>query len=459
VTFTPLPAHPLADLFPMLDQPDIERLADDICTFGQREPIWVLAGQVLDGRNRQAACLFADIEPVYKAYQGDDPLNFVLSLNLHRRHLTESQRAMVAAKIVDWDRGLNQATAGPANLQTREAARRLSISERAVAAAKRIHDNGSEALNRAIEEGRISVNAGEALSWLEKQEQDKVIREERKAILKRAQAIRTENRTHARKVRLEIISAIAGKGEKSIGALPRNAFPIMLADVPWEQEAWSDETGQDRGLMYPAMTIEEIGALCEGEKSPATQDSICGFWSTANRIGHAVHILERWGFEVITCLSWDKVHIGMGRWVRDQHEILLIGKRGNFPAPLPGTQLNSVHIEAKGEHSVKPEFFADWLDLTYPGVPKIELFARRARPGWARWGNQAEADEVADDGLYERAVHMVRETQKPNPAMLQRRLGILYSEASGLIERMIAEKVLPLPRAPKPAAGRKAVAA
>ena len=94
-----LPAHPLAGLFPMLPDEEIAELADDICTFGQRVPIMVLDGQVLDGRNRLAACRIADIEPAFELYEGDDPFAFVLSHNLHRRHLTASQRAMVAAAM------------------------------------------------------------------------------------------------------------------------------------------------------------------------------------------------------------------------------------------------------------------------------------------------------------------------------------------------------------------------
>src|SRR5690606_3352414 len=117
--------------------------ADNIATFGQHEPILLLDGMVLDGRNRQWACEFAQIEPIYEQYTGTDPLNFVLSKNLHRRHLSESQRALIAASIVDWECGLNQNTAGPANLQTRHAAKKLSISERAVHSAKRIHASGA----------------------------------------------------------------------------------------------------------------------------------------------------------------------------------------------------------------------------------------------------------------------------------------------------------------------------
>ncbi len=95
---TPLPHHPLAALFPML--------SDDIATRGQEEPDWLLDGQILDGRNREAACALLGIDAWTKEYEGNDPLGFVLSLNLHRRHLTESQRAMVAARVVDWERGM-----------------------------------------------------------------------------------------------------------------------------------------------------------------------------------------------------------------------------------------------------------------------------------------------------------------------------------------------------------------
>jgi N6-adenosine-specific RNA methylase IME4 len=394
-----IPHHALAGLFPMFSDGELDELAEDIKTRGQEQPVWVLDGKIIDGRNRDEACHRIGIDVWTKDYVGDDPLGFVLSLNLRRRHLTESQRAMVAAKLIDWERGMNQNTSGPANLQTREAARRLSISERAAAAAKRVRDQGAPALIEAIETGRISVNAGEALSWLARQAQEEALRTEEKQIIAKAKAIRTERQQHSRMVRTSVISAIADRGTIVAGEMPRAAFAIGYCDVPWQQEAWSDETGQDKGLRYPSMTVEELMALCAGDQSPFTNDALLHFWATTNRIHHALKIIESWGFEYMSMITWDKVNIGMGRWVRDRTEHLLICKRGNFPGiDLYTAKPESLYSEPKTEHSRKPVWFAEEIERLHPNMRKLELFQRRdsLQPGdirlngkWEFWGNQA----------------------------------------------------------------------
>src|SRR5436309_6004790 len=87
--------HPLAEIFPILSGQHFDELAVDIRDNGLREPIVTHDGKILDGRTRYLACLRVGIEPKFEEYTGEDPLAYVISLNLRRRHLDESQRAMV----------------------------------------------------------------------------------------------------------------------------------------------------------------------------------------------------------------------------------------------------------------------------------------------------------------------------------------------------------------------------
>ena len=94
------PVHPAATLFPMMDAEALQALADDIREHGQREPVVLFHGEVLDGRNRLRACELAGVAPLTCAR--DDiasPTTFVLSLNLHRRHLTPAQRAALGVDV------------------------------------------------------------------------------------------------------------------------------------------------------------------------------------------------------------------------------------------------------------------------------------------------------------------------------------------------------------------------
>lgn len=91
--------HELAELFPVMEKNELEELAADIRVNGQFYPIWIYEGKILDGRNRFAACLMADIKPVFDEYRGNDPLGFVVAHNIKRRNLTTAQRSAIAVRI------------------------------------------------------------------------------------------------------------------------------------------------------------------------------------------------------------------------------------------------------------------------------------------------------------------------------------------------------------------------
>jgi ParB-like chromosome segregation protein Spo0J len=95
-----LTAHPLAELFPLMFEAELAELADDIKKNGLQEDIVLYEGQILDGRNRHAACLRCGIEPRFVDFTGDDPLAFIISMNLHRRHLSQAAKAEVVSKVL-----------------------------------------------------------------------------------------------------------------------------------------------------------------------------------------------------------------------------------------------------------------------------------------------------------------------------------------------------------------------
>jgi hypothetical protein len=97
-----IPYHPAANLFPMMSEEELDTLAKDIKAHGQHHPILLYDGQILDGRNRYEACAIAGVEPKTLQWDGSggSPTEFVLSLNAHRRHLTASQKAMVAVNAL-----------------------------------------------------------------------------------------------------------------------------------------------------------------------------------------------------------------------------------------------------------------------------------------------------------------------------------------------------------------------
>lgn len=144
--------HEVANIFPMMNASEYESLKADIRAHGLLEPIWLHDGMIIDGRNRYQACVELGVEPTYRKWDGNGALvAFVVSLNLHRRHLSESQRGMVAAKLANMPahRPDNKA----ANLRTSqaEAAKLLNVSERTVNAAAKVKDEGATELVQAAE--------------------------------------------------------------------------------------------------------------------------------------------------------------------------------------------------------------------------------------------------------------------------------------------------------------------
>ena len=107
-------------------------------------------------------------------------------------------------------------------------------------------------------------------------------------------------------------------------------------------------------------------------------------------------VMRAWGFQYKTNLIWDKEMIGTGYWFRNQHEILLVGTRGDIAAPAMGTQWSSLLRERRTEHSAKPERVLRMIEEYYPTLPRMELNRRGpVRSGWDAWGLETKTSEAA----------------------------------------------------------------
>lgn len=377
--------HPLSELFPLMQGREFDELVADIKAHGLREPITTLDGMILDGRNRWRACEAAGAEPRTCEYHGEDPLGWVISLNLHRRHLDESQRAMVAAKIATLPKGANQHTA-PANLPTQpEAAALLNVSERTVRSARRVLDRGSGELVSAVESGRVSVSAAADVTEFPKPRQSEIVARGEREILQAAKQIRSQRAETLREERVQKIAAMADPSP-ALDTVQR--YPVIYADPPWRYEHAESVTREIENH-YPTMTLDDICAMPVA--ALATDDAALFLWATSPKLAEALRVVEAWGFSYRTCAVWHKPQIGMGYYFRQQHELLLIATRGDMPAPPPAARPGSVVTVDRGRHSTKPAEFAEIIERMYPTLPRIELFCRSPRAGWAVWGNQSAA--------------------------------------------------------------------
>lgn len=92
--------HEIANIFPSMEDQEFDELKRDIKEHGLREPIYLYQGKIIDGRNRYQACIEVGMGPHFKEWEGNGSLvAFVVSMNLHRRHLTSSQKAVIALDV------------------------------------------------------------------------------------------------------------------------------------------------------------------------------------------------------------------------------------------------------------------------------------------------------------------------------------------------------------------------
>lgn len=193
-------------------------------------------------------------------------------------------------------------------------------------------------------------------------------------------------------------------------------YDVILADVPWDFKVWNRDTGSGRSAEshYPTMNLKSICDLPIKELS--NKNCVLLFWAVWPRLFDAEKVINAWGFQYKTLgFEWWKLNkkwerhwhlfspmfqseqyadlsklffMGMGYHTRANSEPCLLATKGKMPVATRGEK--NFIIAPVRSHSQKPDEQYCKIDRLYPGTKRLELFARKAQPGWDVFGNQVE---------------------------------------------------------------------
>ena len=179
--------------------------------------------------------------------------------------------------------------------------------------------------------------------------------------------------------------------------LPAKKYSIIYADP-----AWSYNNKGTRGAAsghYGVMRLADIEAMDVG--SIAADDCVLFMWATFPMIREALRTIEAWGFDYKTAaFIWIKqnksgngLFMGLGNWTRANAEVCLLATKGKPKRISAG--VHSVVLSPLQQHSRKPEAVRERIVELIGDLPRIELFAREAPPGWDVWGDEAPEVQYA----------------------------------------------------------------
>jgi N6-adenosine-specific RNA methylase IME4 len=188
-------------------------------------------------------------------------------------------------------------------------------------------------------------------------------------------------------------------------ALGRHSFTTVMADPPWQFQNRTGKVAPEHKRLhrYGTMTLEDIQSLPVAQM--VTPNAHLYLWVPNALLPDGLETMRRWGFRYVSNVVWYKVRKdggpdgrGVGFYFRNVTELLLFGVRGSMRTLAPGRRQTNVIVSQKRGHSIKPDEQYNIIESCSPG-PYLEMFARRSRPNWTLFGNEAPAPETALDPL------------------------------------------------------------
>lgn len=188
-------------------------------------------------------------------------------------------------------------------------------------------------------------------------------------------------------------------------------FNVICADPAW---AFSDTlhrmkatTHRSAVSQYTVMTRSAIAAL-DVRSLADPQNCVLALWVPSTLLEAGLDVVRSWGFDFKQTAVWvklkknarreadpnDMTSVGMGRLFRQSHELVLVGTMGRVYDGLMNRSQRSVMFDLNKGHSTKPELLQDRLELMFPNANRLELFARRQRPGWTCLGNEIDGRDI-----------------------------------------------------------------
>lgn len=382
-----LEIHPHANIFPLMEAIPLAALTESIREHGLQEPIVLdLAQRVLDGRNRLLACRAAGVEPRFVIEGTTDTLAYVVTRNLHRRHLSESQRSVVAARIADTLRGHRAEGSGKV---AAEAAAQLNVSTRSVEAAIRVVQDGAPEVTAAVEQGRLAVTAAAELATLPQDEQLAILRTaDPKAVAKVAKAQREQKAAKKAETQREQlqeradalgevdardVELVRGEAYEVIEGLEAGSIGLVHADPPWSYDVQGGRGAADGH--YSTLTMENVAATLELAHEKAADGTYLLLWAVGPLLpAWFIESKDAWSWVYVNAFTWVKTGApGIGTHMRGDHEHLLLYRKG--PARPNGVPLSSVYTSPRTAHSEKPEAWLTQLIQQYSAGRVLDLYA------------------------------------------------------------------------------------
>lgn len=376
--------HEAANAFPLMDERRFTELVEDIKANGQIQPVTVVNGKILDGRNRWRACEKLGIECKTREVHDVNPWDFVWSLNGSRRDLTSDQRYLIwrlckeeSERFIE-DKGTEiekekvkkQSAAAKRQPRSEDGRRFAQVLVQPELEPDKEKEPGRKA--RAEEVG-VSVGTVARADWLHNNRPD-LAEKVRAGEMRPTQAYRQMKRDE-----------VADK----VAKLPDGQFTVVYADPPWkygDERIGLDEYGPAE-RHYPTMPLSELKAL--EVPTICAPDCVLFLWATVPLLPDALELCQAWGFVYKSQFVWDKVRHNVGSYVSVRHELLLICTKGSCTPEVPKLFDSVQVVEKSRKHSEKPEEFRDIINTLYPNGKKIELFRRGDKPqGWEVWGNE-----------------------------------------------------------------------